>query len=244
MTMLKFYRHLQPFSVISFDLDDTLYDNVPVMQASEKAVQAFIENQYPETQGWDQNHWRKRRWRLMQERADLRSNMTELRMATLLEGFHEAQVGDPQHAAETVMQQFLHHRSNFEVPVASHQLLDALKSRFVLVAVSNGNVDCEKIGIAKHFDVIVQPSEQWRGKPHPDMFEVVMDRLKVPAHEILHIGDHPQSDVLGAHRAGCQSGWFTGGLGGHQHLTVLPTFQFDDLGQLATLTDTGCTYSG
>ena len=35
--MLHFYRQLQPIKVITFDLDDTLYDNYFVIRAAEQA---------------------------------------------------------------------------------------------------------------------------------------------------------------------------------------------------------------
>jgi len=39
---MKFHRRLKPFQAISFDLDDTLYNNEPVMQATyEKMCRYF-----------------------------------------------------------------------------------------------------------------------------------------------------------------------------------------------------------
>ncbi|RUO73553.1 HAD-IA family hydrolase [Idiomarina seosinensis] len=228
-------RRLRPFSVISFDLDDTLYDNVPIMQQTEQNVQDYIAQNYPQTRQWDLTHWRNRRMTIMRRSAELSSDMTLLRKTTLAEGFTEAGVEDPQQAAEKVMQQFHHHRSNFSVPESSHRLLKLLSAHYRLAAISNGNVNCEKIGIADYFDVIVQPSAQLRGKPHPDMFNHTADFFKINHQQLLHIGDHPYSDILGAHRAGCQSGWFRDGLGTSNQLRVLPTFSFTKLEQLAML---------
>lgn len=244
MTQVRFHRRLLPVSVISFDLDDTLYDNGPVMQAAEQQVQDFICQYYPQTKDWDIKHWQQRRLKLMREHESLRSDMTRLRLATLEQGFTEAQVLEPKRAAETVMQQFLFHRSNFSVAASTHELLRSLARQFRLVAVSNGNVDCDRIGLSQHFQLIVQPGDGLRGKPFSDMFERVKAELDVKSEQILHIGDHPISDVVGAQRSGCQSAWFTGGLGKHEQLSTLPTFQFDQLNDLELLNDTGCTYSG
>ena len=240
---LRFHRQLGDVAVISFDLDDTLYDNLPILRAAEEKVQHYIEQQYPQTRHWDIAHWRARRMQLMQRDTTLSSNMTLLRLTTLTEGFSEAGVDNPGQAADDVMQQFHHHRSNFKVPDSVHQLLNGLRKHFRLCAISNGNVDCARIGLAEHFDIIVQPQEQLRGKPHPDMFEVVLKHYQIAARQLLHIGDHPHSDILGAHRAGCQSGWFRDGLGNAKELSVVPTFSFDNLNQLLALSDTGCTYS-
>lgn len=232
---LRFYRRLRPFSVITFDLDDTLYDNAPVMVNTETSVQRYIEEHYPSTKQWDVNHWRQRRLTLMQQRPELASNMTELRIATLRQGFAEAGEPSPEHAAEDVMEQFHHHRSNFEVPRNSHQMLAELNQHVRVAAISNGNVNCQRIGIDHYFDIVVQPNEELRGKPHADMFHAVANFYQVPLTDILHVGDHPRSDILGAHRSGCQSGWFTGGLGQESDFTVLPTFEFADLHDLVSL---------
>lgn len=232
---VQFYRKLQPVSVISFDLDDTLYDNVPIMQTAEQQVQQFIARQYPRARHWDIEHWQRRRFLVMQRNPELSSDMTQLRLTTLREGFSEAGIADPGQAAEEVMEFFRFHRSNFIVEEPSLRLLHQLKSHYRLAAISNGNVECDKIGLGDYFDVIVQPGAGLRGKPFGDMFERVKDHFQISGQHILHVGDHPYSDILGAHRAGCQSAWFRGGLGHTGQLRVLPTFCFSQLQQLVAV---------
>jgi phosphoglycolate/pyridoxal phosphate phosphatase family enzyme len=41
------------------------------------------------------------------------------------------------------------------------------------------------------------------GKPAPAMFRAIVEAADVPAPEAVVVGDNPDSDVLGAHRAGC-----------------------------------------
>lgn len=232
---LKFHRRVNAVSVISFDLDDTLYDNVPVMQRSEANVQQFIVKNYPQTAHWHANDWRQRRLTLMQQHTQLASDMTALRLATLVQGFTEAGVNNPQHAAHRVMQEFHHHRSNFKPPLQTHRVLKQLKQSFNLCAISNGNVNCERIGLASYFDVILQPTAKLRGKPYPDMFTTALAHYAIHPQQMLHIGDHPYSDVFGAHRAGCHSGWFSAGLGSPNELTLVPSLSFDKLEDLLLL---------
>ncbi|SMB88255.1 putative hydrolase of the HAD superfamily [Pasteurella testudinis DSM 23072] len=40
---MRFYRQLQPFKIISFDLDDTLYDNRSVIMEAEKQFLAALQ---------------------------------------------------------------------------------------------------------------------------------------------------------------------------------------------------------
>ena len=40
--MIRFNRAIKPFSVMSFDLDDTLYSNHPIIKAAVKAQQNYL----------------------------------------------------------------------------------------------------------------------------------------------------------------------------------------------------------
>lgn len=232
---LRFHRRLTQFDVISFDLDDTLYDNVPIMQNAERCVHAFIEQNYPQTIPWDIDHWRERRMALMRSDSRLASDMTALRLATLRQGFTEAGIEAPEAAANHVMQQFHFYRSDFKVAPETLNILSELRQRFTLCAISNGNVDCKRIGLSGYFDIVVQPNERLRGKPHSDMFNTAVNHLQITPSRLLHIGDHPWSDVVGAHRAGCQSGWYRDGLGSEAELHIVPTFSFNHIEQLLEL---------
>ena len=44
---MRFYRSPGPISAITFDLDDTLYDNRPVIQRTEQEALAFMQNYHP-----------------------------------------------------------------------------------------------------------------------------------------------------------------------------------------------------
>ena len=42
---MRFYRGLQPFKVMSFDLDDTLYDNSDVIRLAEERFLQCVQEQ-------------------------------------------------------------------------------------------------------------------------------------------------------------------------------------------------------
>jgi len=62
---MQFYRRLYPVKAISFDLDDTLYNNVPVMQRAEQAVRDFLAREFPQTAVWQSSDWLRHRQQLM-----------------------------------------------------------------------------------------------------------------------------------------------------------------------------------
>lgn len=57
-------------------------------------------------------------------------------------------------------------------------------------------------GLAPHLAFYSLSCEVGRIKPHPAHFAHALELAGVPAHEILHVGDHPMRDVAGAQRAG------------------------------------------
>jgi len=233
---MQFHRRWHVPKVISFDLDDTLYDNVPVMQRAEEVVQNYIVEQFPQTAEWGMHHWRRFRDEVSRTDETLASDMTMLRLKTLELGLKQFGIGNASTAANNIMDVFLSERSNFQVPQDSFELLEALKQRYQLIALSNGNVDAGKIGLTQYFDRVIQPGDGIRGKPLPDMFAAAQrDMPALQPHEFLHVGDHPYSDVLGAQRHGWQSAWLTSGLGTQEHLSVLPTVTLHNLYQLQQL---------
>ncbi|MCK7459889.1 HAD-IA family hydrolase [Idiomarina aminovorans] len=233
---MQFHRRWHVPKVISFDLDDTLYDNVPVIQRTEEVAHNYIAEHYPQTAEWDMHHWRRFREEVSRADETLASDMTKLRLKSLELGLKKFGVDNSARAANTIMDVFLSERSNFEVPQESINLLEALSQQYKLIALSNGNVNADKIGLAQYFDRVIQPGDGIRGKPLPDMFAAAHQQIPgLEPYEFLHVGDHPYSDILGAQRHGWQSAWLTSGLGTKEHLSVLPTVTLHNLYQLQQL---------
>ena len=107
--------------------------------------------------------------------------------------------------AELMLQKFIEIRSELMVPDESIKLLKHLKKKYPLVAITNGNVDIEKIGISHLFDVYLRATENLRAKPAPDLFMEAATRLNIDVTNILHVGDDPVTDILGAKMANSMS---------------------------------------
>ena len=223
--MIQFHRRLRPVKVISFDLDDTLYDNRPVMQCAEQALVEHLHEHFPQTRHWQLDDWRAMRDALALKDSMLAGNMTALRITTLHQGLRQAGVPDrmARQASEAAMAHFLTFRNRIEVAPEVHRLLDALAGRFPLVAISNGNADISQFGLQPYFAGAWQPSDKVRGKPTTDMFIAAQQALGFHPSELLHIGDHPISDVQGAARFGAQSVWLNESGQANPSLTWLPT---------------------
>lgn len=228
------HRRLRPVQVISFDLDDTLYDNKPVMRQAEQALVAFMQQHWPATRQLQVADWRRLREQLAQQQSELAHDMTALRLATLEQGL--VACGYPPEQARTgaraAMEYFLQERNKVTVPTQSHTLLSHLGQHFPLVAISNGNVDIHQIGLADYFVGAWQPGAGLRGKPHADLFHAASDAVGLNRPEqLLHVGDHPEHDILGAARFGAQTAWLP--ISEQQPGPWLPTVELHQVADLS-----------
>ena len=78
-----------------------------------------------------------------------------------------------------------------------------------MVGISNGNSDINKTqtGLDKLLEFSWSAAQAGKEKPHPKIFNDIMEKTGVNPHNIMHIGDDPLSDIQGAHNAGITSVW-------------------------------------
>jgi len=89
-----------------------------------------------------------------------------------------------------------------------------------LVVVSNANgtvrAKLERLGLAPHFDLILDSQEEGVEKPDPRFFEIALERSGARRESTLHAGDLYEVDVVGARAAGLRAVLVDrGGLYGH-----------------------------
>lgn len=85
--------------------------------------------------------------------------------------------------------------------------LQALKERGLLLGIIS-NIDrsidgiCRGLGLAPYLDLTVTSSEIGSGKPHAPIYLAALERAGVDAAESIYVGDHHETDILGAERVG------------------------------------------
>ncbi|WP_026376600.1 HAD-IA family hydrolase [Aestuariibacter salexigens] len=234
---MRFYRRVGTVKAMTFDLDDTLYDNLPYMLEAEAKLLAYLHEHFPATAQTSLKHWRSVRDALLTSRPELNSDMGELRRLTLLHGLTACGYDntEAEHGAQQCFDVFYHYRSNFTVDKNICSLLSTLAERIPLVAITNGNVDLSKIGIADFFHTSFHANLKHPMKPHPMMFDLSAELLRLSPSDILHIGDNLEKDVSGAINAGFRSAWFACNRPMDLHreqVSVLPDVVLDDLSEL------------
>jgi len=197
--------------VISLDLDDTLWPVAPVIAAAEAELWSWLQARHPRTlDGHDAESMRALRAHVA-GRFPLRSHdLTFLRRRALGEQFAAAGYADA-HAAESpaeeAMEVFLAARNRVHFYADVRPALERLRSTHRLFAVSNGNADLARCGIGDLFDGHVTAASAGAAKPDPRIYAALVRLAQVAACDVLHIGDDPEADVMGATRAGLKAAW-------------------------------------
>lgn len=212
---MRCYQRPQDIQGISFDLDDTLYDNQPYIAKAEAELIQFLHREFPRALPWQTQDWRAIKLELLQQNPQLAHDTTAARLATLQYGL--ARLGysaaEAQRGAHAGLACFRFHRSDFQVSAEIVALLHHLRQRFRLIGITNGNVDHQRIGLGDVFEFVLHPGQGVQMKPARDMFELACARLHLPLGQLLHVGDSLHADVRGARLAGCQSVWLNPGAG-------------------------------
>ncbi len=206
---MKLYRRLPTIRALSFDLDDTLYDNHPVMKRLESEMVKWLHQHHPVSANYTLQQWQTIKQDILIKWPQLKHDVTLWRQTQISEGLKllgYSAVKAEQAATES-MKQVFKLRNQVNVPQQSHDTLQTLSKQFPLVAITNGNVDVNQIGLGKYFDLILKAGPDGRSKPGKDMFVSAANYLSLPYQQILHVGDHLTTDVSGAKRCGFSACW-------------------------------------
>lgn len=198
------------FEVITFDLDDTLWDARPALLRAEQLQHTWIVAHAPRlAAAHDNESLRRWRWELASKRPDIAHDFTALRLLALREQL--TTFGYDPALAEPGIALFVHERSVVTLYADVRPVLADLSRDFTLVALTNGNADLEVAGVSPYFAFCISPAEAGVQKPDPRMFEVALARAGVSAARAVHVGDQPLYDVEGARRASLASVWLNRG---------------------------------
>jgi FMN hydrolase / 5-amino-6-(5-phospho-D-ribitylamino)uracil phosphatase len=192
--------------VISLDLDDTLWPVAPVIAAAEAALLEWLSQRYPKAAlGHTVESMRAARPRLALRHPERSHDLTFLRRQSLAKQFRAA--GYRAALCDQAMEVFLEARNRVEFYDDVRPALTRLKSAYRLYAVSNGNADLHRCGIGDLFDGHVTAISAGAAKPDARIFAALAEMAGVQAEQVLHIGDDPLADVVGARQAGMQAVW-------------------------------------
>ena len=199
--------------LVTFDLDDTLWDVAPVMRGAEATLRDWLGQHAPRLGEFTTEALWAIRERLLQADPALKHRLSELRRRILFNALEQAGYvpDEANELAEAGFKVFLEARHAVELFPEVHPTLELLANRYMLGVLTNGNADVSRLGLADYFRFSLCAEELGVGKPDPHPFREALKRGGVEAAHAVHIGDHPLDDIGGAQRAGMRAIWFNPG---------------------------------
>jgi 2-haloalkanoic acid dehalogenase type II len=197
---------MKKIRAICFDLDDTLWDMRPVIPRAERLLYEWFAVNYPRVVStYTPDEIRELRLAASKKWPELQHDLTELRIRMLRQiavaaGYDETMVAG-------AFEVFIQARNDVTVYSDVVPVLTRLAETYRLFALSNGNADLEKIGIAEYFVGIFSACDMGVAKPDGRFFVKAAARCELNMDEMLHVGDHPENDILAAQKMGMPAVW-------------------------------------
>ncbi len=191
---------------VTIDLDDTLWDITPVIIEAEKRVLDWLQNHCPTViDRYGPEGLQNERRKVAAEYPELKHDLTMMRKLTLERVL--LQCGYDTSLVEPAFDEFMQARNNVSLFPDVKPSLERLSRRYPLVSISNGNADLVRIGLSAYFTACVSARDVGVAKPHPQVFLTACERARQTPTSVIHIGDHPHQDILGASQVGMKTIW-------------------------------------
>jgi len=196
--------------VLTFDLDDTLWDVRPALIKAEQAQNQWLTRHYPQAlEDLTETEARARKKQLLKAHPELGHNVSRFRQVYLEQLLMDAGVPAPEarEGALAAFAEFIARRHDVALFEHAYPVLETLSERFLIGALTNGNADVGKTPLARFFQFALKAEDVGAAKPEPDLFHAALEHADARADELLHVGDSHDHDIEGAHRAGVASIW-------------------------------------
>lgn len=203
-----------PIRLLTFDLDDTLWDFPPVLIRAEAVTYAWLEQHVPAlTARFSMDALRELRLRIAREQPQLAHRVTELRIQGMRRALRDSGIAENEidAIALAAFEIFLEARHGVEFFAETEAVLAQLSRDYVLAAITNGNVEVARLGLDRYFSLAINAEQLPRAKPHPEPFLAVLTQLDCSPAQCIHIGDDIENDIRGAQRVGLHTIWMNPG---------------------------------
>ena len=196
---------------LSFDLDDTLWNNKPVILQAEAAMMVWLEKNAPLlAEQFTLEALKDYKQQLLDKRPELAAKISDLRresirLALIESGYSHHPAHNLAAEAFTCFLKARHHVTYFE---GVENTLGKLSEHYQLIAITNGNADLRRLSLNRYFTHAFNAENMGVKKPNPDIYKIALKQAKAPLEKTVHIGDCPVNDIRAAHRAGLKTIWF------------------------------------
>lgn len=197
------------YRVITFDLDDTLWELAPVIQRADRLCWEWLATHYPRiAQHATREGLMAQRMALLQEDAwqhRISAVRTEIMARSLCEsGYTPTQAHSAAREAFEIFLSARHEVTFFERAIDA---LVTLARDYRLGVLTNGNACVHRLGIGHLFDFVFSAESVQASKPDPLMFRRAIEAGGCEPARIIHVGDHAGYDIAPAQALGMRTVW-------------------------------------
>ena len=200
--------------VITFDLDNTLWNVRTVIGGAERRLVAWLDAETPAAAAIYRNSTdvMAMRSRLIDEQPQLAHDISSLRVAILHQVMRQSGHGEVQarQLAARAFEVLIEARHDIEFFDGALSALANLSRRYALGSLTNGNADPKRLKLDRYFSFSFCAADVGASKPAPELFEAALRHTGAAPHEVAHIGDHPIDDIAAAAHMGLHTIWFNG----------------------------------
>lgn len=198
--------------LIGFDLDDTLWDIIPVMIRAERILDSWLKENVVELK-YTVTEMRQLRNEVLDIHPELAHKITELRRliiqrAMTISGISNNRV---ELLSKQAIDVFLTARNQITLFEGAEDILSTLSDHYTICALSNGNADIKRLGLEHLFDFAYSAEQVGGSKPSHHLFSAALEHTNLAAEEMIYIGDDPLLDVDAAMDRGIHSIWMDRG---------------------------------
>jgi len=193
-------------AVVSFDLDETLWAFMPMMDGALRGTIAALEQRHPHLAGRiTVELLHERRAVVAQERQ---GTYRELRLESFRRVLADHDVHDPDLPQWMVDVWMAERTTSVRLHDDVEPELDALAAHgYLLGAITNGNFPFSDLQVAGRFAFIVHAEDVGELKPAPAAFRRAVELSGGDPARWVHVGDGLDTDIAGAQACGMKAVW-------------------------------------
>lgn len=192
---------------ISIDLDDTLWPVRPTLERAHDSLCRWLDARAPGAAALlrDRDFVAAARQGMALRQPSISHDVSAMRRQLIAGAL--AQAGADAALMEPAFALYYAQRQQVTLFADAEPALAHLARRYRLVALTNGNADIHAIGLGRYFHASISATDVGAAKPDAAIFRAAADAVGARPKEILHIGDDPHMDGLGALQSGMQMAW-------------------------------------
>ena len=211
-------RSMKDITAIGFDLFNTLITAEPqtLAEAIDRLIWSLRQSGFSIEEEPFKEVYRKMALKFIERaRRDGRETHNSFWISAALEEGGDPIPSDDARIGEAVEHYFSAFYDKCRLIPGTEAMLGTLQNRYSLGLLSNfthgpaAREILKRTGLNHYFKTILISGELGYRKPHPHVFQRLIEQLGAGKDYILYIGDDPEPDIHGAKRAGLQPVWMT-----------------------------------